>query len=548
MSANGATPRRAPGPLGRGIEVLLVAALYGAAGRLGMLAALPPGNVTPIWPSSGIALAAILLRGPGLWPGIWLGSLGVNTWVFLHNSDDPFLPALLTAACMGIGATLQALLGAALLGRHVPSMRPFHTAQGVIRFVVLCGVLGCVVSPTIGTTSMCLAGFDAWAHYARTWLTWWLGDIAGVLVVSPLLLTWSERPGIGGRRPRAVETAAFVALLLVASGVGFMTRHPLAFTVIPVLVWAAFRFRQHGSTAAIAVVSGFAIAGAVSGLGPFMLDGLALNESLLLLQAFIGVLVLTTLVMAGLITEREEASLELMRYRDQLEQRVAERTRQLEAANRELEAFGQAVSHDLRTPLTIIQGSVETLLEGQREALDERGREYLEQIESACRRMADLIQDLLDLSFVERCKPNRGRVDVSALAREVQAGLESRDTKRRVEFRIQEGMCADADERLLRIALENLLGNAWKFTGKRPQATIELGVRDGVFFVRDNGAGFDMTGAEELFRPFHRLHSAGEFPGTGVGLSTVKRVVEHHGGQIWAEAEAGRGATFYFTL
>ncbi len=226
--------------------------------------------------------------------------------------------------------------------------------------------------------------------------------------------------------------------------------------------------------------------------------------------------------------------------------------RELEVANRELEAFSYSVSHDLRAPLRSINGFSQILLEDYSGTLDEEGRSYLRRVQAASQHMGRLIDDLLALSRVTRVPLRREHVDLSALAREIAMDLKSNDPEREVEFAIPDGLSATGDPGLLRVALENLLGNAWKFTSKKPEARIEFGalLQNGerTYFVRDNGAGFEMAYANKLFGAFQRLHPANEFEGTGIGLATVQRVIRRHGGSVWAEGEVGRGATFYFTL
>ena len=240
------------------------------------------------------------------------------------------------------------------------------------------------------------------------------------------------------------------------------------------------------------------------------------------------------------------------RLNAELEERVKDRTIQLEASNRELEAFCYSVSHDLRAPLRGIDGWSMALLEDYRDKLDEQGCRYLERVRSDTQRMGRLIDDLLLLSRVARGQMQRSRVDLTAIAQSVAARLQEAEPERRVEFAAQAGLAAQGDARLLEIVLSNLLGNAWKFSGTRPLARVEFGEAnvDGrpAYFVRDNGVGFDMTYAEKLFGAFQRMHKAAEFPGTGIGLATVRRVIHRHGGRVWAETQVDRGATFYFTL
>lgn len=231
-----------------------------------------------------------------------------------------------------------------------------------------------------------------------------------------------------------------------------------------------------------------------------------------------------------------------------LEQRVSERTAALEAANRDLEAFSYSVSHDLRTPLRAIDGFSRALLADYEAALDGQGQHYLRRIRAGTQRMASLIDDLLDLARITRAALIPTELDLSALAAEVVAEIQKREPERVVPVHITAGLTARADARLLRIALENLFDNAWKFTALHPGAQIWFGGDDGTFHVRDTGAGFDMAYAHKLFMPFQRLHAAKEYEGTGVGLATVSRIIHHHGGRIWAESQVGAGATFWFTL
>ncbi len=249
------------------------------------------------------------------------------------------------------------------------------------------------------------------------------------------------------------------------------------------------------------------------------------------------------------IQQREEA---LQQAHDELEQRVEERTAQLAAANKELEAFSYSVSHDLRAPLRGIDGFSLALLEDNAERLDDQGKEHLQRIRAATQRMGMLIDDLLNLSRMTRAEIRKERFSISSLAHSVVESLQEAHAERQIEFRIEDGLEANADPRLLRVVLENLLGNACKFTSKRTSACVEFGKmhRNGstAYFVHDNGAGFNPAYASRLFGAFQRLHGTTEFPGTGIGLATVQRIVHRHGGEIWAEGEVEKGATFYFTL
>jgi len=258
--------------------------------------------------------------------------------------------------------------------------------------------------------------------------------------------------------------------------------------------------------------------------------------------------------------EKEKANVELVNAQLQVEiterkcaEEEIERTnRELRGVNIELETFSYSVSHDLRTPLRSIDGFSQALLEDYSDKLDATAQDHLQRVRRAAQRMAALIDDMLNLSRVTRCELHREKLDLSAMAKSIAAELQEAEPGRRVEFVIENGLTAVGDPQLLRAAMENLLRNSWKYTSGHPTARIEFGRSEEhekhPFIVRDDGAGFDPRYAERLFGAFQRLHTAKEFPGTGVGLATVQRIVHRHGGEIWAEGAVEKGATFYFTL
>ena len=262
--------------------------------------------------------------------------------------------------------------------------------------------------------------------------------------------------------------------------------------------------------------------------------------------------VMTAILTLRIASARQNAKSDRSMKAD-LERRVSERTAELESANQELEAFSYSVSHDLRAPLRAIDGFSQAVIEDYADRLDEHGKDYLNRVRAATQRMGLLIDDMLALSRVTRAEMRHETVDLSALAAEVFAELQKSEPARKVIWDIEPGLTGVGDERLLRMALVNLLGNAWKFTSRKEQPRIEFGATlnaDGTteFFVRDNGTGFDMAYADKLFGVFQRLHSAAEFPGTGVGLAIVQRIIHRHGGKVRGVGIPDQGATFYFTL
>ncbi len=292
-------------------QVGAIAALYYGAGRLGLSLALPPGHATAVWPPSGIALAALLLLGYRVWPGIWLGAFLTNIQDLVGDASAPNVAeSFVVATSIGAGSTLQALVAAALISRFTEFQKLFDRAVDVFRFAgiaAVCYPLGAI----IGVTSLCLAGFVAWDAYLDNLRTWWLGDLAGVLIVAPLILVWSRR--IPWTRHEAGETAGVLVLACSASAAVFWglvpdssDRYTLSFVLIPFVVWAGFRLGQHAVVLTTAAISGIAIVGAAEGVSSF--SGMTQNAALLTLQAFVGVVTMTGLALAAAVAERERAA------------------------------------------------------------------------------------------------------------------------------------------------------------------------------------------------------------------------------------------------
>jgi light-regulated signal transduction histidine kinase (bacteriophytochrome) len=252
------------------------------------------------------------------------------------------------------------------------------------------------------------------------------------------------------------------------------------------------------------------------------------------------------------IQERVQVEPQVRELNIGLEQRVKERTIQLEAANQELDSFAYSVSHDLRAPLRGIDGFSLALMEDYHDQLDDNGKDYINRVRGGCHRMGSLIDDLLIMSRMTRCEMNRKDIDLSKLVLSTLENLKQLDSEREVAIEVTPGIRVNADSNLIQAVLDNLLGNAWKFTGKTEKAKIEFSKiienEQPIFYIKDNGAGFDMAYANKLFGAFQRFHSLSEFEGTGIGLATVQRIIHRHGGTIRAEGAVGQGAVFYFTL
>ena len=535
--------------------MVLLAAAYFVAGKLGLLLANVHSSISPIWPASGVALAALLLWGIKDWPAIFIGAFLVNLTASLPESTSTGL-RIVQAILIGGGNTLEAVSAAWLVNRFANGRNTFLKVGGVFRYTFLAGLLCTAISATIGILTLLVCGLLPKQTFITSWLTWWMGDMVGAVLVGPLVLLWLKSPPQRLAVNRAFEALLLLAILLAISAVNFssllpfgLNHYPLGFLFLPFLVWAALRFEARGAVAFVAIIAGLAVNGTLHGLGGFAL--VEQNNSLLLLQTYVCVVTLTTLVLAAAVAERKAAEDQFRKLNLELEQRVQQRTAQLEGTNKELEAFSYSVSHDLRAPLRTIRGFSEVLLEQYRPQLDARGQDYLRRTCEAGVQMDKLIEDLLKLSRVGRSEMQNAEINLSTIAQQIAADLAKTEPGRTVEFAIAPGVTAVGDERLLRLVIDNLLRNAWKFTRKQTEARIEFSRENGdnsAYFVRDNGVGFDMAYAAKLFGVFQRLHSSAEFTGSGVGLAIVQRIVNRHGGKVWADAKVNAGATFYFTL
>ena len=533
-------------------RMVILAVAYLIAGKLGLLLAHVHTSISPVWPAAGIAMAALLLWGIELWPAVFVGALLVNLTV---TQDASVTMRILQSVGIGVGNTLEAVAGAWLVGRFAHGRNAFQRASDVFRYIFLAGCLSTALGATIGTLSLAGCGLLDKQIYGAAWLTWWMGDMVGAVLVAPFILIWVANSTMRFGFNRALEALFLLIALLIVSAINFSNmfytgeRHyPLAFLFFPLLAWAAVRFESRGAVTFISVISCLAINGTLHGLGTFAVTG---SNSLLMLQMFICVATLSALVLAAVVAERKTAEDEVRNLNLELERRVQDRTAQLEGINKELEAFCYSVSHDLRAPLRTIRGFSEVLIEQYKPQLDARGQDYLRRTCDAGLQMDKLIEDLLKLSRVTRSEIQHTEINLSSIANDIAAELVRSEPTRKVEFTISPRLTANGDERLLRTVIDNLMRNAWKFSRKQPETQIEVGQLNGdtmAFFVRDNGIGFDMAYAGKLFGVFQRLHSTAEFAGSGVGLAIVQRVINRHGGKVWAEAKVNSGATFYFTL
>jgi len=505
--------------------------VYLVAGRLGLSLALVHASASAVWPPTGIALAAFLLLGRSVWPAIFVGA-------FLVNVTTEGSPA--TSLGIALGNTLEGLVGAELVKRFAGGAAAFDRPRDICRFVVLAGLGASMISASIGVTSLCLGGFARWSEYPGIWLTWWLGDAGGAVVVAPALLLWARRPSPGWTRAQWLEVAG---LLAVISGLGAIVfggllpslsgDRSLSFLCLPPTIWAAFRFGKRETAAAVLILSGIAAWGSVRGLGSFPERG---NESLLLVQLFLGVVSVTALSLAAVVSQRRRAL-------EQLGRQAVELAR----SNAELDEFARVVSHDLKAPLRGISQLARWIVEDCADLIRADSRRNLSLLDERAKHMSRLIDGVLSYSRFGRTRSALQHVDSRAVAEEV---IDSLGPLRGVSVRIEGTLpVLRYDRTQLTQVLQNLIHNGVRHLG-RPAGEVVVSCRESAdgfeFSVRDDGVGIPASHLERIFQMFQVVDPDGET--SGVGLAIVRKIVEMHGGSVSVESTVGRGATFRFSV
>ncbi len=494
-----------------------------------------------MWPPAGIAVAALLVLGYRAWPAIFIGAFFVN----LTTAGS-----LGTSLCIATGNSLEALCGAWLVNRFAGGTRVFDRAQDVFKFLLIAAV-STAVSPTIGVTSLAAGGFASWGNYQAVWLTWWLGDITGYLVVAPLVLLWWTRPRWEEDFARTLEAGLLLALLVALGETvfggwipGFTETYPLAFVCGPVILWTAFRFTQRETITGVVVLSAIALSGTLHGRG--LSHSGPTNQSLLLIQAWAGVLTLTSMTLAAAMAERRRAEAAL-------EQQKAA----VELANQTKDNFLAMLSHELRTPLTPAMALLDLLeMEPDRE---EESRQSLRIIRRNLELEGRLIDDLLDLTRIARGKLQLKLTPIDAheaIRQVVEICRSEIDAKTlRLELKLgAEASQVAADPAKFQQIIWNLLKNAIKFTPDNGEITI-VSANDEparlVITVRDTGIGIE---PEQIARVFNAFEQGDEsfqrrHGGLGLGLAISKSIADGHGALLEAMSDGrDRGATFRLTI
>ena len=567
--------------LGVAARTAVVAAVYFLAGKVSLLLAIPPGIASPVWIPSGIALAAVLRWGRNIAPGIWVGSFLVNIGILLDQGGPP---AWAVASGIATGSTLQALVGATLIQRSAHGEAIFDSTRGTFRFIGA-ALLACLVAPGIGAASLYLGGLIPLSQLPLTWLTWWLGDLVGILVVSPVfLIAWRVEKD---QLPEAIllGSALITFGALIFGGQMLPTQlvtRPVSYIFVLPVIWAAFRFGQSGVVATSLLVSAIAIRGTIQAAG---YATATTNESLLLLQAFIGLITLTGLLMAAALTERRQAGEALRLAHDELEIRIRERTVELSRANATLQSeveqhertanalrrsrdelanfyqglqeldrlkskFISDVSHELRTPVTNMLLYLDLIETGK----PEKRKQYEAALRDQVARFADLIEGISNLSRLqeEQVGVAFGTVDLNGVVDLVVNELQPRAVEAGLTLTFDPGrdplLVRGAADQLRQVAV-HLLKNAIDYT-PAGNVLVTTGRYNNFVYLRvgDTGRGIDPVDMGHVFERFYRGRGVSHIPGSGLGLAVVDRVIRMHGGTVEMESRAGEGTTLTINL
>lgn len=558
--------------------LLVLAAIYSLSASLGHLLSIPPGNVTPLWPPSGIALAAIIMYGYRVWPGILMGAI-IGTTAALFDSSNA-IRTMLAGSLIAIGVTLQGVAGAYLIKRYIPIDQIFRKPINIVNFFIL-SILSCVIGSTIGATTLTLLGLGEWNRYLTLWLTWIVGDSAGILVFTPFILVWFKYPLFKLKSNQLYESIFLVTLLLITARVIADLPYSLAYTFIPFLIWGAFRFGPHGATFTLLAISLIADTMTILGQGPFVYA--TRNESLIMVQFYIAVMGLTGLIMSSLLEQLEE-------YSQNLEEKVKEKTYDLELTIHQLKDMQNkiivqeklsslglitaGIAHEIKNPLNFVNNFSSLsldLLKDLTQSLKSRGTLQPEENESI-QLLNENIRSVLDQgkkadSIIQKLFSLGASGTREFKSIDIHQFLDETINLTHYAFKGQSSISVDikknydktippvrvVPEDITRVLI-NILNNAFHaLEAKKESYTPSITVTTknlGKFceiIIRDNGTGISQKASENIFTPFFTTKSPGQ--GVGLGLSLSRDViVSEHSGKLYFRSEEGSFTEFIIEL
>jgi signal transduction histidine kinase len=555
------------------LKIILVAVLYYLSARLGYYLVFENTTALPAWPPSGIAFALMILLGRTSWPGITIGALVANILAFWNNPELPAQTIITVSSLIAIGHTLETLTGNFLVKRWIKDDYPFTRARNTFRFLFVTLMMS-LIGSLIGTLSLNMNGIVSASDFMRTWFSWWVGNVVGILLFTPFILSVVRKTSFVFHSEKLIEIIVFAGCLLV---VFFIVRmdylnatliRALPFLLIPFLLWMAFRFELLAAITGVLAISLISIYSTIGNLGPFILSDA--NSSMILLQIFISVISISTIVLSATVTERLKAERDLTQFNENLEARVQERTKELHdqidtrksaeeklqrinqelsKRNTELDNFVYSVSHDLRAPIASVLGLINLAKKDKDAAMKDV---YLDKINNSALQQDTFIREILDQSRNSRLDVKKEEILFEPLIDETFNQLKfATSTGKSVEKIIQVNQSGPffSDRWRLKVILNNIISNAIRYrNGKDPviRVNVEINGNRAKLEVEDNGKGIAREHLDKVYRMFYRATDDGA--GSGLGLYIVKETIDKLNGSISIESEVGKGTTVRFEI
>ena len=554
------------------IRIIFVAVIYFLSAYFGLLLSFPDPITSPVWPPVGIGLALIILLGNKTWPGITIGSLLAYMLVFWLNGIAIDLAAIKASTLIAIGNTVEILIGQYLLNRFIKNTDLFKNTSDTFIFLLI-ALFMCLIGSSIGTYSFYLNGMFGAQKFIGEWFLWWIPNVTSVLLFTPFILSWKRIFRFKVSRLKIIEIIIFLTclsiftLILRRDDLALTIEKSFPFLVIPFLLWLSFRFNLQTAMTGILITSLFAIYITIYNLGPFVLD--TNINSILILQIFISVISITSIILSSTVYERSDAQKTIKKFNETLEAKIDERThalneeinfrinaedklkvsnRQLRKANVELDNFVYKVSHDLRAPIASVLGLVNL---AKNEKKYNVLREYFDMIGKSAYQQDLFIKDILDLSRNSRLIIKKDKIEwkklISDTFDQLKYGVKDKDIIKQIN--IQGRGSFFSDQRRIKVIFNNLISNAIRYSnGKDPVIEIDIKINqiEADITISDNGQGIDKGHQKKVFEMFYR--ATDNNAGSGLGLYIVKESVDKLNGQINMHSEVGKGTKFYISL